>query len=95
MRTVKENFKRSGKYFVLSMAYLLRAIIISVAYGVAYLYHGMNGRFGKRTLKKPYGRVWRFLTWGTFVWAVFIYVFVPFFTLWDRAVAFLNYVIWG
>lgn len=64
MRTVKTNFKRSGKYFVVSMTHLFEALLISAAYGVAYLYHGMNGRFGKRRLKKPYVYVWRFLTWG-------------------------------
>ena len=48
MRTVKTNFKRSGKYFVVSMAHLSEAILVSAVYGLAYLYHGMNGRFGKR-----------------------------------------------
>lgn len=95
MRTIKTNFKRSGKYFAVSMAHLFEALLISVAYGVAYLYHGMNGRFGKRRLKKPYVYVWCFLTRGTLVWVVFIYVFVPFFAWWGKVVAFLNYVIWG
>lgn len=95
MRTIKTNFKRSGKYFAVAMVHLFEALLISVAYGVAYLYHGMNGRFGKRRLKKPYVYVWCFLTRGTLVWGVFTYVFVPFFAWWDKVVAFLNYVIWG
>ena len=95
MRTIKTDFKRSGKYFVVSMEHLFEAVLMSAIYGLAYLYHGMNGRFGKHKLNKPYVYVWRFLTWGTFVWVVFTYMFVPFFNWWDRVVSFLNYVIWG
>lgn len=95
MRTIKTDFKRSGKYFVVSMEYLFGAVFMSAIYGLAYLYHGMNGHFGKHKFNKPYVYVWRFLTWGTLVWVVFTYVFVPFFNWWDRVVSFLNYVIWG
>lgn len=95
MRTIKTNFKRSGKYFVVSIRHLSEAILVSAIYGLAHLYHGMNGRFGKRKLKKPYLYVWRFLTWGTLVWVAFTYVFVPFFNWWDKVVASLNYLIWG
>lgn len=93
MRT--KNFKGLGKCFKVYVALLFEALLILAAYGVAYLYHVMNGRFGKRRLKKPYMYVWRFLTWGTFVWVGFAYVIVPFFNWWGRVVAFLNYVIWG
>ena len=95
MRTVKTNFKRAGEYFTVSMAHFSEALFASFIFGVVHLYRIMNGRFGKRRLKKPYVYVWRFLTWGTLVWVVFTYVFVPFFAWWDRVVAFLNYVIWG
>lgn len=95
MRTIKMNFKRSGKYFVVSIRHLSEAILVLAIYGLAHLYYGMNGRFGKRRLKKPYVYVWRFLTWGTLVWAVFTYVLAPFFAWWDGVVSFLNHVIWG
>lgn len=95
MRTIKTNFKRSGKYFVVSIVYLLETLFVCVVYGADYLYRGMNGRFGKYVLRKPFIYVWRLLTWGTLVWVVFTYVFVPFFAWWDGVIAFLNYVIWG
>lgn len=95
MRTIGMSFKRSGKYFVVSMAYLLGALFVCAVYGADYLYRGMNGYFGKYMLRKPFIYVWRSLTWGTLVWAVFTYVFMPFLNWWDGVVAFLNYVIWG
>ena len=95
MRTIKTNFKRSGKYFLVSVAHLFEAFAMCAFLGVLHLYRGMNGRFGKHKLKKPYMYVWRFLTWGTFVWVAFTYVFAPFFNWWDKVVSFLNYVIWG
>ena len=93
MRT--KNFKESVKYFMVYVAHLFEALLILTIYGVASLYNVMNGRFGKRRLKKPYAYVWCFLTWGILVWVVFTYVFVPFFAWWDKVASFLNYVIWG
>lgn len=93
MRTVKTNFKRPGKHFVAFMDHLSEAILVLAIRGLACMYNGMNGRFGKCRIRNPYA--WRFLTWGTLVWAAFTYVFVPFFNWWDRVMTFLNYVIWG
>lgn len=95
MRTIKTNFKRSGRYFILSMAHLFEALIGSVILVASVVYNGMNGRFSRVRLKKPYVYVWRAITWSVFIWVTFTYVFVPFFSWWERIVAFLNYVIWG
>ena len=95
MRTVGENFKKSGKYFKVAMSHLLEAFIMSATCVLACVYNRMNGRFGRRRLKKPYAYAWRVLTWGTLVWVTLVYVAVPFFNWWDRVVYQLNYIIWG
>lgn len=58
-------------------------------------WEGMNGKFGKWVLKPQYRRVWRWLTWGTFVILLFVFVFKPLMDWWDGVVNYLNYWRWG
>ena len=55
----------------------------------------VDGRFGRKVLKRPYRRVWRVLTYGSLFLLLWNFVIVPFFQWWDGVVRFLNYVIWG
>ena len=95
MKTIAINFKRVGKYFMMSMECLSGAIGMSLVRGASAVYNGMNGRFGRRRLKEPYIYIWRIIAWGLLIWAVFMWVCVPFFRWWDKVVAWMNWVIWG
>lgn len=55
----------------------------------------VDGRFGRKVLKRPYRRVWRVLTYGSLFLLLWNFVIVPLFRWWDKVVDFLNYVIWG
>ena len=55
----------------------------------------MNGRFGNKSLKKPYRKFWRVMTWGTSAVIVAKVVLVPVFQAWGKCVEFINYVIWN
>lgn len=95
MRTIKTNFKRSGKYFVVAMLHLFEALAMIIVATVVLAYYAMNGQFVYRRLRKPYVYVWRAITWGALVWATFTYVLVPFFAWWDKAMEFIGNVIFG
>lgn len=95
MRTIKTNFEKAGRYFMLSMQYLYEALGMSLIRLVVVVYFGMNGKFGKYRMREPYVYVWKVIAWGLFVWAVFTWIFVPFFNWWSKVVDFLNYIIWG
>lgn len=55
----------------------------------------VDGRFGRKVLKRPYRRVWRVMTYGSLFLLIWNFVIVPLFRWWDGVVRFLNYVIWG
>ena len=55
----------------------------------------VDGRFGRKVLKRPYRIVWRVLTYGSLFLLIYNFVIVPLFRWWDKVVDFLNYVIWG
>lgn len=55
----------------------------------------VDGRFGRKVLKRPYRRVWRVFTYGSLFLLLWNCVIVPLFRWWDGVVRFLNYVIWG
>ena len=50
----------------------------------------MDGRFGRKTLRKPYRNIWRFVCWTVFMYVVFTFVCTPFFRWWSEIVALLN-----
>lgn len=54
----------------------------------------LGGRFGKRTLKMPYRRVWQLLSWGSLI-SLTIYVLHIVHVWWMGIVELLNYIIWG
>lgn len=57
--------------------------------------YAIDGRFGRRVLKKQYRGYWRLMTYGTLAILFIRFVMFPFFQWWDGVVNFLNYVIWG
>lgn len=54
----------------------------------------INGKFGARVLKPKYRKIWKSITHGVIILAG-LAIMVQFFNLWDKAVDFLNYIIWG
>ena len=54
----------------------------------------IDGHFGNKVLKPMYRKIWRTITYGSFI-VVLIYLFVQFMNFWDKVVDFLNFVIWG
>lgn len=55
----------------------------------------MNGRFGRKTLKEPYRKIWRIVMWSGFVVLVMVFILMPLIEAWSRVVDVLNYIIWG
>lgn len=55
----------------------------------------VDGRFGRKVLKRPYRSVWRVLTYGSLFLLLWNFIIVSLFRWWDGVVRFLNYVIWG
>lgn len=57
--------------------------------------NALDGKFGKRVLKRPYRIAYRVVVWTTLVWLAWTYIFVPFFEFWDIVINGLNHIIWG
>lgn len=72
----------------------MKKFLYQVAVFVASAINVMNGRFGKKVLKRKYRIGWKIFTYTAFVICVMGIMF-KFFELWDVIVSFLNHVIWG
>lgn len=55
----------------------------------------IDGKFGKRVLKRKFRIVWRFVTYGTIAYLIMRFVFIPLLEWWDGVVHFINYLAWG
>lgn len=58
-------------------------------------WNSMNGHFVWWVLTTPYIYIWRVITWGCLVWAIFTYVLAPFFIWWDSAMQYISNLIFG
>lgn len=92
---IRENFRKSGKYFALSVDYFFSAVFAMIVSAATFTLHALNGRFGKFMLKKPYLYVWRFAAYAVIFFLVVCFIVCPLLDLWSRFVSFLNAVIWG
>lgn len=92
---IRENFRKSGKYFALSADYFFSTVFTLLSRAAAFTFHVLNGRFGKFTLKKPYLYAWRFAMYAVIFFLVVRFIVCPAFALWSRFISFLNAVIWG
>lgn len=59
------------------------------------LLYAIDGRFGRKVLKKQYRGYWRLFTYGTLSILFIRFVMFPILEWWSGAVDFMNYVIWG
>lgn len=55
----------------------------------------IDGRFGKRVLKRKFRICWRVVTYSLVMIFLWTFVITPFFDAWGRVIDFMNYVIWG
>lgn len=55
----------------------------------------IDGRFGKRVLKRKFRICWRVVTYSMVIVFLWTFIITPFFEYWDKVIDFMNYVIWG
>lgn len=55
----------------------------------------IDGRFGKRVLKRKFRIFWRFITYSLVMVFLWTFIITPLFDAWDEVVNFMNCVIWG
>lgn len=60
-----------------------------------YFYLFLNGKFGKRILRKPYKQIWQIISWSLFIYFLSSCIILPIFRKWQEVVDCMNYVIWG
>lgn len=67
---------------------------LSVKFMVAIV-KALDGKVSNRVLKQPYRNYYRAVVWTTLTILIWIYLLVPFFGWWDKAIYVMNHIIWG
>ena len=55
----------------------------------------IDGRFGKRVLKRKFRICWRVVTYSMVIVFLWTFIITSLFEYWGRVIDFMNYVIWG
>ena len=75
--------------------FLIDVVIENVLIAMYHSYRFLNGRFGKKVLRKPYKQIWQIIAWSLFIYFFTTKIMFPIIEWWQRIVDCMNYVIWG